>query len=364
MRVAGTLTRYFGRQFLLAVLSVFAGVIILVALIDYIELMRRTADLADVSALNVAKTSLYRVPQITERILPFCILVGAMSCYLNLSRRLELVVARSSGLSAWEFIAPAVIAALGVGVIATTIYNPVSAALRERSKELEVEIFGGSQMGLRGPGEGFWIRQRSADRHSIINARASSAQGVQLAGVTVFSFDESGRFNERIDAKSATLEPGQWRLNDARIYPAGGAPVERASYSLPTNLTPIQVRENFATAETVSFWQLPLYIELAEHAGLGAASYRLQYQKLLAQPFLLAGMVLLASAFSLRFFRFGGVPKMVLAGVGSGFLLYVLSKVTEDLSKAELIPSMAAAWLPVLIAGLTGLVALLYQEDG
>src|ERR1700694_343825 len=73
VRIAGTLTRYFGRQFLLAALSVFVGVIVLVALIDYIELMRRTADLADVSALNVAKTSLYRVPQITERILPFCI---------------------------------------------------------------------------------------------------------------------------------------------------------------------------------------------------------------------------------------------------------------------------------------------------
>ena len=364
MRLAGTLPRYFGRQFLLAALSVFLGVVLLVALIDYIELMRRTADLADVSALNVAKTSLYRVPHITERILPFCILIGAMSCYLNLSRRLELVVARSSGLSAWEFIAPAVIAALGVGVVATTIYNPFSAALRERSQLLETEIFGNSPMRLRGPGDGFWIRQRNADQHSIINARASSAQGVQLAGVTIFSFDESGRFDERIDAKSATLEPGQWRLNDARIYPAGAAPIEQVSHSLPTNLTPIQVRENFATAEMVSFWHLPLYIELAEQAGLGSAKYRLQYQKLLAQPFLLAGMVLLASAFSLRFFRFGGVPKMVLAGVGSGFLIYVLSKVTEDLSKAELMPAVAAAWLPVFIAGLTGLVALLYQEDG
>ena len=37
---------------------------------------------------------------------------------------------------------------------------------------------------------------------------------------------------------------------------------------------------------------------------------------------------------------FGGVQKMVLSGVASGFLLYVLSKVTEDLSKAELMPPM------------------------
>jgi len=77
-----------------------------------------------------------------------------------------------------------------------------------------------------------------------------------------------------------------------------------------------------------------------------------------------AGLVLLAAAVSLRFFRFGGVQRMILSGVGGGFLLYVLSKVTDDLSKAELMHPIAAAWLPVVVGGLTGLVALLYQEDG
>ena len=55
---------------------------------------------------------------------------------------------------------------------------------------------------------------------------------------------------------------------------------------------------------------------------------------------------------------------MVLSGVSAGFLLYVLSKVTEDLSKAELMYPIVAAWLPVLVGGLTGFLALLYQEDG
>jgi lipopolysaccharide export system permease protein len=79
---------------------------------------------------------------------------------------------------------------------------------------------------------------------------------------------------------------------------------------------------------------------------------------------MLAAMVFLAAAVSLRFFRFGGVQKMVLSGVASGFLLYVLSKMTEDLSKAELMHPATAAWIPVLVGGLTGLLALLYQEDG
>ena len=102
------------------------------------------------------------------------------------------------------------------------------------------------------------------------------------------------------------------------------------------------------------FWQLPEYILRAENAGLSAAAIRLQYQKLLSRPFLLAAMVLLAAAFSLRFFRFGGVQKMVLGGVASGFLLYVVSKLTDDLSKAELIKPIVAAWMPAAVGGLGG----------
>jgi lipopolysaccharide export system permease protein len=90
----------------------------------------------------------------------------------------------------------------------------------------------------------------------------------------------------------------------------------------------------------------------------------MQYYLLWAQPFYLAAMVFLACAVSLRLFRFGGVQRMVLGGIAVGFLLYVLSKVTGDLSKAGLLSPMASAALPPLTGGLTGLVALLYQEDG
>ena len=48
--------------------------------------------------------------------MPFSVLVGAMSCYLNLSRRLELVIARAAGVSAWQFIAPAIVIALLIGI--------------------------------------------------------------------------------------------------------------------------------------------------------------------------------------------------------------------------------------------------------
>jgi lipopolysaccharide export system permease protein len=361
--IGGTLTRYFGKRFLSAVLMVFGGIFMLVALVDYIEMMRRASDIPHVSAIMVLKVSFYRVPQITERIMPFCVLIGAMACYLNLSRRLELVVARSAGMSAWQFIAPAVIVALLLGTVATTVYNPISAMMQEQSKRYEALLFGEKSSGLGGGGP-FWISQRSSEGQAIINAKSSRNQGINLTGVTVFTFDNQNRFEERIEARTATLEPGVWRLGDARVNKPGVLPVDHAIYPLKTSLTPEQARESFATPETVPFWELPAYITIADHAGLIAAGYKFQFQKLLAQPFLLASMVFLAAAVSLRFFRFGGVQKMILGGVAAGFLLYVFSKVTEDMSSAELLHPVAAAWLPVLAGGLTGFIALLYQEDG
>ena len=361
--IGGTLGRYFGMRFLNAVLMVFGGIFALVALVDYIEMMRRASDIPHVSAILVAKASFYRVPQIAERIMPFCVLIGTMACYLNLSRRLELVVARSAGVSAWQFISPAVIVAFLLGVFATTVYNPISAIMQEQSKRYEAMVFGEKSNGLRSGGP-FWTSQRSSEGQAIINAKSSRDQGVTLNGVTVFTFDNAGHFKQRIEARSATLEPGVWRLKDARVNELGTLPANHAVYQLKTSLTPEQARESFATPETVPFWELPTYITIADHAGLVAAGYRFQFQKLLAQPFLLAAMVFLAAAVSLRFFRFGGVQKMILSGVASGFLLYVLSKVTEDMTKAELMHPAAAAWLPVLAGGLTGFIALLYQEDG
>jgi lipopolysaccharide export system permease protein len=362
--IAGTLSRYFAMRFVASVVGSFIGVIALAAMIDYVELMRRGADWPNATAWLLAKISMYRVPQLTERILPFTVLVGAMSCYLTLSRRHELVVARAAGVSAWQFVAPAIVAAFFVGTLATTLYNPVSALLHERSKRLEADMQGNTLSALHQSTSGFWVRQKSNDGAAIINAISSRQQGAQLGGVSVYTFDNGGHFQQRIEAKSAALQEGYWLIEDARIYFPGKAPDLEQSYRLPTNLTLEQVRESFATPETVPFWQLPNYIELADRAGLLAAGYRLQYQQLLARPFLLAAMVLLAASVSLRFFRFGGVQKMILSGISAGFLLFVLSKITEDMSKSELLSPVAAAWIPVVIGSLTGLVALLYQEDG
>jgi lipopolysaccharide export system permease protein len=363
--VSSTLSRYFGLRFLNSTVGTFFGVVVLAGMIDYFELMRRGADWPNATPLILAEISIYRIPQLTEHIMPFAVLVSTMSCYLTLSRRHELVIARAAGISAWQFAAPAVVVAFLFGTVATAAYNPIAALLHEQSKRLEAKMLGESpSSALQESSSGFWVRQKSEDGAAIINAKSSQEQGSSLGGVTVYTFDHDGGFADRFEARNAALERGDWLLDDVRIYSTGKPPRIEKSYKLKTNLTLAQVRESFATPETVPFWQLPSYIDMAEKSGLAAAGYRLQFDELIARPFLLAAMVLLAASVSLRFFRFGGVQKMVLSGICAGFLLFLLQKITDDMSKSELLPPLAAAWVPVMVGGLTGFVVLLYQEDG
>src|SRR5215469_11319801 len=174
--ITNTLGRYFAGRFVISALGVFVGIFVLLVLVDYIEMVRKTSGLVEASALMVAETSLFRVPQLLEKMMPFCILVGAMTCYLALSRRLELVVARAAGVSAWQFIAPALAAAILLGVLATVAYNPVSANLRELSKRMEAELLNGAPDGGVQDASGFWLNQVTADGQVIMNAARSERQ--------------------------------------------------------------------------------------------------------------------------------------------------------------------------------------------
>jgi len=55
---------------------------------------------------------------------------------------------------------------------------------------------------------------------------------------------------------------------------------------------------------------------------------------------------------------------MILAGVGAGFMLYVVSKIANDLGDGGVVPPTLAAWLPAIVTLLVGSTVLLHLEDG
>jgi len=365
--IGPTLGFYFARRFLSAVAMIFFSCVALIMLVDFLEMARRTADRDAVSTSLVAMLTLYRAPAFTEQLLPFAVLFGAIATFVTLSRKLELVVARAVGLSVWQFTFPPILVAFLIGVFATTVFNPISADFKERANRIETEIFNStsSPTGLFSQGKGaFWIRQQSIDGQAVIQANGTQQGGRELLGVTVFEFDKADQLVERVEARTAILNHGYWELKDARVLIPGFEQQMFAVFVIPTNLDPNQMQESLIARDTVSFWQLPGAIANAEQAGFGSSRYRLQLQSLLARPFLLVAMVFIAAVVGLRVFRFGGVGQTILGGVIAGFLLYLGTKLAEDLGEAGVVHPIAAAWFPAVAGIFLGVLVLLHREDG
>jgi lipopolysaccharide export system permease protein len=360
--IGRTLGFYFARQFATLVISIFLFFFFLVFLITYLEFFTRNLGNQDFDPTQVFLFTLYRVPSICEDILPFTTLFGSIAAFILANRRLEIVIARAAGISAWQFLIPACIVGLLLGGAATAIYNPISAELRAISDQMRASMT--EKRPRRADTGPVWIRQAGEGRESLIGALRTSDDGTTLSDVTAFVFDENGAFLERIDAKTARFAPGEWQIEDAMVTRLERQPRKEATYRLPTTLTSDQVRETFDNLEAISFWELPKLIDTAQRAGLPSSRYELRYNTLLSRPLVLLAMVLIAAIVSLRFSRSREVGNMILAGVGVGFMLYVVSKIAWDLGSGGIVPPPLAAWLPAIVTLLMGATALLHLEDG
>jgi lipopolysaccharide export system permease protein len=359
-----TLQLYLGKRFFVAIFGAFLLCTTLIFIIDFVEMLRQGGKSGSVPASTLIRITLLRVPAYTEFLLPFAVLTGSIVTLLNLARKSELAVMRASGMSVWQFLQPGLIVSFALGIFAVVVYNPMAASARAQAETEADEAFGRDTSVLRATSSGSWLRQDGLDGQSVINARSASAGGTKLQRVNAFVFDANGRFLEKIDGKSAELQEGYWLIRDAMVARVGQEPETFQTYLLSTYLTPERVADALGSVISLSFWELPALIEVAEKAKLSTAPLRIQYELLLSRPLLCATMVLLAATVSLRSFRSGGIQTMVITGMIGGFGFFLMAEVSRQIGVAGLAPASVAVWMPVLLAILVTTTVLLHQEDG
>lgn len=359
-----TLSLYIGLRFLTAIFGVFGLCTVLIFMIDFVELLRQAGKYGSVPAYMLAWITFLRLPAYTEILLPFAVLVGSISSLLLLARKSELAVMRAGGMSVWQFLRPGIAVAVLLGIFSSTVFNPMAASARDRSERLYSEVFGRESSLLGKGGSGTWLRQDGADGQSVLNAAAARRRGTELTTVTAFVYDKSGRFSERVDAQQAKLEEGFWVLENALVSRVGKEPETFGKYLLSTYLTPERVVDALGSVISVSFWELPDLIYVAEKAGLSSSRLRMQYELLLTRPLLCVAMVFLAATVSLRSFRSGGIQTMVATGLIGGFAFFLFSELSRQVGIAGLAPPLLAVGAPVVLGLCGALLVLLHLEDG
>jgi lipopolysaccharide export system permease protein len=361
--IGRTLFLYFFRRYAATFLQFFVGICIIAYLVDFTELSRVKASMAGYTLSRGLLISALHVPLIAQLALPFVVLFAAIATLMALNRRYELVIARSAGVSAWQFLGPLCAVSLLIGVIVVLVVNPIGAHALAWSQQLEVELRGEqdtSDVDDRVP----WLRQRDAGGITIIGAKTMAGGGTQLGRPVFVRVGASGGIDERIDARVARLESGKWIVEDATVRRPGKAPDHVGRIEIKSALAPEFIEERLARPETIPFFDLPAKMRASWSFGLNGNAFGMQFHSLIALPVLLVAMTLIAATVSMRFARLGQSVTMILGGVLAGFLLYVVSVLVKAFGTAGIVPPFVAAWIPVVVAMFFGVTFLLYREDG
>jgi len=364
MRLSLTLSKYIGRQFFWWFTGIFLSLVALIFTFDLIELMRRGASKEAASMGIILQMALLKIPLMSQKIIPFAVLFGGMLVFSRLTRNHELVVARAAGISVWQFLLPALLISLFIGAFQVMLFNPFASVMTSRFEHLESQFLRGKSSLLAVSSSGLWLRQSDPTGQSIIHAQRVLPNTMVLQDVIIYLFEGSDRFISRIDANAAELKDGAWNLSEVWLTAPDKPPKFIDFHTIKTDLTLTKIQESFAPPETMSFWDLLGFIETMENAGFSALKHRLYYYSLLARPFLLCAMVLIAATFSLRLTRYGGTSLIVGGGILAGFLFYFFSDVIYALGLSASLPVLLSAWSPVGITTLLGLAMLMHLEDG
>lgn len=366
MYLSPPLLFYIARQFFVQFLMFMGGLLSVVFIFDAIEMMRRLGKYNNLAFDTLLPMTLFKLPEVGLRIIPFAVLFSCVFCLWRLTRSYELVAIRAAGISAWQFLLSPLVVAFLIGIVSITMINPMASVMIARYEEMEARYISFTpETTINLSKNGLWLRQTMPEGMAIIHAATIKTPEWILSPVTAFFFDKNRDMTFRIDADQAMLANKAWIFENAYSYKVDKNTSEHFNtLSLPTTLTRQEIESRFNSPGTISFWDLPTYARVMASTGFSSGALWSHYYSLLSEPILNMALILLAAAIALRSPRYLKGWWIVLGTMMTAFLVFFLGDLLEALGISERLPLMLSSFAPSLLSLLAGISFLLYREDG
>lgn len=350
-------TKNLVQYFLIALFSLIA----LIFFIDLIELFRRASNKIGVAHLQQANfydilgMASLKITGNIEKILPFAVLIGSISCFNQWKKNNYYIITRSSGLSLWKIITPSLLCFFILGIFSITVLNPFSTIMNKKYENLETIFFKHKKLNnFSFDNKGFWMKQTFNGKTIIINAYKVNSKLQTLNDVNIFILNENADFEKRVSAKTAKFDKNKLSLSNAIITDSQSLINSFSKYNLNLDLTSENINISILEPETIFIINLPNYILNMKKFGLNISKHLIHLFKLVCQPLLLISMILLSASLMLR-----SSERKVKVGIVSltlvvGFSLYFVGDFVFALGSSEMLHPIVSGFGPTLIGLFSG----------
>jgi lipopolysaccharide export system permease protein len=318
----------------------------------------------DVQALRPGDSSIlidymvYRAPSVISNYMGISILLAMLMSLTELSYRNEMVAIWAAGLSPLRLLGMLLPLAFVAGGLQFILSDAAIPATTPQLRDWGIGDYGADQLKV-GEKDPIWMRAGS----DILRAGSANADSTRLEDVIIFRRDEVGLLREQIYAAGAELAGGRWTLSDVLVYYRDNLqPSQLDTLVYSGAMKPAQAGARSGAPEDMSLAELSYFID---NQGFGIRPvwvYQTWAHKRVSLFF--SGLLMMALCIPLanRFRRGGGLGALFAAGVGMGFLYFIVDGISLTMGELGFVTPWLAAWFPLAAFGLLAAVLTLKAE--
>ena len=352
---------YIMRQMFKSFFIIGGGLLSLITILDFIELINRTGD-ADISLNSLLYLEFLKIFDIIHSVFPYMTIFSMMHAFYALNIDKEITVARSTGISGMQITLPAIVFAFAMGAFQTFALNHLSVTTYNQYTSVLNKNKNNTETVLNISSTGLWLREGVKNGYRVINANSYSKSPFTISNVTVLDLSSENKFIKSYSADEMTLVDNKWIMKNSHSISHNNEVDFKEKRNIETNTTYSSLKNVFKAPDSISFWYLLKQIRNLHSMGLNATQYVYMFNYLLSMPILYMGLAMLASFFTGRSYARQQKSKAVLIGLTTAFALFFYLNLVQ--SMVDILPLSPAivGWVPSITVFALGVYLMFNSE--
>jgi lipopolysaccharide export system permease protein len=356
-----TITLYVAKMFIVRVFAVLAVLLMILQVLDLLSESDKVLAAPGNGSAQIWTYVSLRLPQLTQRFLPFCVLGAAILTMSTLNANSEVVSMKAAGLSAHQILAPLLVASLGIAIVSFAFNERIVVRAAGTLDRWEAAKFGPLPTG-REDKLNVWVK---AGDDLIAAAIVSGRHAATiLKQVTVYNRN-GGVLSDITQAQTGVpAAGGGWLLTNARRFDAATGIVTIVPQAIVArSVRPDQFTLSNVDPAGLSLAELDQAITDLEAAGRPVGALQAAWWHKLSGPLSTVLMPLLSAIAAFGLARSGRLFVRAVIGMALGFAYFVADNFGLAMGNLGAYPPLLAAWGPFVLFALIGEAVLIRTEE-
>lgn len=319
-------------------------ILVLFVFIEYLSMLNRFLN-SDITLLGALWFVILEIPFMFVQVAPASVLLANIFVFGLMNRNNELLALKSSGVSTYVLIKPAILLGLAFALIIFFLGEILVPISMIEAHDIETTVIQ-QKKNISLSKKNVWIKSDKKLIHFGFYDHVKES----VAGVTIIEMGNGFQPKFRFDAQSGYYKDGKWIFEHIiqQTYNQEEDDYDITNFktrSIELDIKPKDIGQMVKKSDEMGVFELGKYVEKIQKEGYDATTYEVDLNGKIAFPFICFIMALTGAATGMRSFAKESIPKAITIGIIISFIYWFVHGFCLSLGYGSSLPPLLAAWM-------------------